>query len=120
MFKFLKYFPALMVLKDVTDAYEQEKGGQKPFYMKKRVVGSSITAASVVASIAYGLEIDKTSVNQFIDYYNTIADTLFQIQTLITTSMLPALTAMYGILMAVKGQIDVKMRKAIGDGKKAE
>lgn len=112
-----KYLALLFSFKDVSAAWEAEKGEPKPFFLKKRVMGSAITLGSVGISAVLGYEIDKALIVQSIDLLNDTIQNAYAIYQLINIKIIPAVLTLYGIIMAVKGKIDANMReKKNGNG----
>ena len=108
-----KYLPAIFALKDVTNSYKEAEGKDKPKILSKRVVGSAITAGSVITSIALGLEIDKDVVLQLIDNMNVLTDVGYKIYQLVNTEVIPVVIAIYGVIMAIKGKYDATKRNGV-------
>jgi hypothetical protein len=111
MLTILKYLPSLFALKDVTDQFQIEQGKDKPILLAKRVVGSALTAGSVIIPAVFGYQIDQGLVDHLINSINTMFISVNEIYNLINVSVIPAIVGAYGAFMALKGQMDVSLRK---------
>ena len=84
----MHYLKLLLMLRNVSHVYEEEKGTGKPVYLSRRFVGVVLTLASAILYLTYGVELAE------------IESTAEGIVTLLT-----ALGTLYGTIMAVVGQI---------------
>jgi len=115
-----KYFALAAAGRDVSEAYEAEKGSPKPLFLKGRVIGAGLTLGSVAISAFLGYEIDKALLNQFIDTFNQLIGNIYQIWDLMNLKVLPAIGILAGIARYVWGEMQKNMRevqKENGNGK---
>jgi len=97
MFSWLKYIPLLLKFKDVADTYRKETGENKPWYLSRTFLGSAIAFIFTCLAVIFGITVDN----------ETITVVVNQISTLI-----PAIIALYGIVMTIVGQITKSRRKS--------
>jgi hypothetical protein len=62
MFNLLKYLKVIMMLKDVQEAYKEDTGKDRPWYMSRKFVGSVLATAGAAVGTYYGIEISETDV----------------------------------------------------------
>ncbi len=67
MFKFLKYLPLVGLTKDVSKAYKEDTGKERPAYLSRRFVGALIALAGGFAAIQFGVKLDETILTQITD-----------------------------------------------------
>ena len=94
MFKFFKYILLILEFKNVAQAYAEETGKEKPFWLSRRFIGAVITACGAAATVYFGITVPQ--------------DTLSEIATTIETILSAAVT-LYGLALTVVGLI--KKRK---------
>lgn len=107
----LKYLPAVLRWKDVTEEIQSQTGQDKPFYLRQRFWGLTGIAGSVTLSSALGIEVDRAAVNQAIDAMNTLSQALNQIYLIVKDNVIPSIMAVYFSYGVIKGQYDAKVRK---------
>lgn len=88
MFKYLKL---IGLLKNAQDAYREDTGKDKPWYLSRRFIGALLALPCAVATIQLGITIDNDAVKTLVD----------NIPTLISGSI-----AVYGVVMHIVGQFD--------------
>jgi hypothetical protein len=93
MFKFLKYLPLLLKLKEVSEAYEAETGKPRPAYISRRFLGTVLMVASVGLATFFGVTIPEGIADTMADNLDTI---------------IVAATGIYGGIMAVVGIVKRK------------
>ncbi len=95
----MRYLKLLLLLRNVSTVYEEEKGKGKPVYLSRRFVGMVLTLVSAILYLTYGVELAD------------IESTAEAIVTLLTV-----LGTLYGAVMAIVGQIrrNREPQKAIG------
>jgi hypothetical protein len=93
MFSFLKYLPLILKFKNVSDAYEAEKGGDKPFWLTRRFIGAVIASIGAVAAYLGGITISP--------------EILDEITKSLETVMATGVT-LYGLIMAIVGMLTKK------------
>lgn len=96
MFSWIKYIPLLLKFKDVTDVYKEETGEDKPWYLSRTFLGSAIAFISTCLTVFFGIVVDAGTVQIVVDNISTI---------------IPAIIALYGIVMTFVGQIKKKSTK---------
>lgn len=100
----LKYIKLLAMLKDVSAAYKEATGNDRPFYLSRGLWSAVIIFIAAILKAAFGYVLDDTTVN-------TIADNIVTISTSAST-IIPAIVALYGVIMGVaKG---IKGKKSDG------
>lgn len=67
MFAIFKYLPLVGMLKDVSTAYKEETGKDRPAVLTRRFMGAALVLAGAFASIQLGIEIDSTIIEQITD-----------------------------------------------------
>lgn len=72
MLKFLKFLPLVMMLKDVSDAYQSETAQNRPFYLSRRFIGALLAIVGAALSIALGVTIDANIASSITDSIITI------------------------------------------------
>jgi hypothetical protein len=88
MFSFIKYLPLILQFKQVAEAYEEEKGKEKPFYLTRRFIGALIAAVGAVAAYFGGVTISPEILDEITKNIETVAATG---------------VTLYGLIMAVIG-----------------
>lgn len=96
MFSFVKYIPALLKFKDVSEAYKTEQGKDKPFYLSGRFIGAVVMFLAAVIGVAIGFTLDQDILDQITKNLENLA---------------VAAAALYGLARAIKGQYDASKRK---------
>ncbi len=95
MFKFLKYLPLVSLTKDVSKAYKEDTGKERPAYLSRRFIGASIALAGGFAAIQFGIKFDETILTQITDSLD---------------KLIAAGIALYGAIVVIVGII--KRKKA--------
>ena len=57
MIKILKYIPLAILGKNVGQAYSEESGKERPFFLSRRFLGSVIALGSGFLAIQYGVKL---------------------------------------------------------------
>jgi len=60
MFKLFKYLKLLGLFRNVTDAYKEYTGKDRPAYLSRRFVGALIILIGAVFSFHFGVKIDES------------------------------------------------------------
>ena len=115
-----KLFMRMVLGSDVTNAVEEAKQSPKTFIYKKRVMGPIIAGTATLASYGLGIEIDKEKVEVVIDSWNNIAQAGRQIYEIINVQMVPAIIAIWGVIMGIKGLWDAKIREMKSESTKIQ
>ena len=95
MFKFLKYLPLVGLFKDVSQAYEEEHGAGRPFYLSRRFIGAVIALVGGFAAVQFGVTLDA-------DTLTHLADS--------TEKLLSAGVALYGAVLAIVGAFKARKK----------
>ncbi len=90
MFSFIKYLPLLLKFKSVAEAYKEEKGTGKPWYISRRFLGAALLLGAAFLGIQFGITLDQSLIDQIA---NNLAD------------LVPAAIGLYGAVMTVVGLI---------------
>lgn len=85
----LKYIWILLTFRQVAEAYEAEKGKEKPFYLTRRFIGALVLVGTTAVTQFLGVELEFDRENLL----NNIE--------LITASG----SAIYGTVLAIVGQL---------------
>ena len=93
MFKLLKYMPLVALFKDVSASYQEETGAGRPFYLSRRFIGAVIALAGGAATIAFGITIDATVLNQLTDNLE---------------KGISAIVVLYGVILTIVGAFKAK------------
>jgi len=93
VFAIFKYLPLVGLLKDVSTAYKDETGKDRPAVLSRRFIGAVLALAGAFVSIQLGVEIS--------------ADTLAQITDSLD-KMVAAGTVLYGAVMVIVGLLKRK------------
>jgi hypothetical protein len=107
----IKYLALASAGKDVSKAWQEEKGNPRPLLLKGRFIGASIALGSVAISAFLGYEIDKSLLNQFVDTLNELIKNIYQIYDLINLKVLPAIGVLVGIVRYIMGEVQKRMRE---------
>lgn len=87
---FLKFLPLIMKGKSIADAYREETGQEKPFYMSRRFIGAVIAFIGAALGIASGIQLDA----------NVIESITGNVEALISAAI-----ALYGGMLAIVGAV---------------
>jgi len=86
MLKWLKFLPLAGLGKDVSTAYKEETGKDRPKILSRRVIGAAIAFVSAFIAIKFGVTLDATIIDQITDSLDkliTVGTTLYGIALLI-------------------------------------
>jgi hypothetical protein len=72
MFKWLKYLPLAALGKNVSEAYKEETGKERPAYLSRRVIGAALVLAGGFTAIQSGVQIDANILNSITDSLDKI------------------------------------------------
>lgn len=101
MLKLLKFLPALLKFRDVSGAYREAEGEDKPFYVSKRfvggVIGLIVAVAVVVMSQFFGVTVSVSPKD-----IGTITEAF--------VAFFAAFGSIYAAVMMVIGQIQKNKR----------
>jgi len=94
MFQYLKYLPSILFkFKDVSDAYKEETGQGRPWYLSRTFIYSLLCFLGTIATIATGITFDEAQIK-------AIADN--------TPSLITAIIAIVGAIMSFVAQAKSK------------
>lgn len=93
MFSWIKFLPAVLKFKDVSEAYLEEKAAGRPFYLSRRFVGVALVALAAVFGGIYG-ELDA-------NFLSTLTDNVYNLITAIA-GMWGGIVTLVGIFQAKK------------------
>jgi uncharacterized membrane protein YidH (DUF202 family) len=88
MLKFLKYIPLVAMGKNVSTAYKEETGKERPAYLSRRFIGAALALAGGIAAVQFGIKIDD----------NIIASVTDNLDKLIAAGI-----ALYGAIVLIIG-----------------
>ena len=94
-----KYVKGLFLLRDITDAYEEEKGKSKPLFLSKRLIGVIVIFLGYLLTMATGVTLDDTVLTQITENLE---------------KLFAGVVVLYGIVMELVGIIQMIMRKIKG------
>ncbi len=87
---FLRFLPLIMKGKSIADAYRDETGQDKPFYMSRRFIGAAIAFIGAALGIASGIQLDA----------NVLDSITGNVEVLISAGI-----ALYGGILAIVGVV---------------
>ncbi len=94
MFQYLKYLPSILFkFKDVSDAYKEETGQGRPWYLSRTFIYSLLCFLGTIATIVTGITFDEEQIK-------AIADN--------TPSLITAIIAIVGAIMSFIAQAKSK------------
>lgn len=67
MFKWLKYIPLVALGKNVSQAYKEETGKDRPAFLSRRFIGAALALAGGYAAIQFGIQIDENILSNITD-----------------------------------------------------
>lgn len=88
-----KYIGLILKFSDVSAIYKQEKGEGKSWWLSRTFIGSLIAFLATVVAVFFGIQISDGQVEVIVNSVSTIV---------------PAVIALYGIVMTFIGQIKKK------------
>jgi len=94
IFKYLKF---ILTFREVADVYREDNGKNKPFTLTRRFWGVLISAISGIVMVATGVSIPAEALAGDI---SIVWDNI--------NAVIPHVTAVYGVVMAVIGEIKKK------------
>lgn len=72
MFKLFKYFWMIAQFKQVSQAYKESEGKDKPKYLTRRFLGAAVLAAGVGLLKLWDITIPESELNQIADYLTMV------------------------------------------------
>jgi len=93
MFKFLKYLPLIGKFDDISVAYKEETGKDRPAYLSRRFVGAIVALTGATLAVIFGVTLDA----------NMIEEVTKNIETMVSAGI-----TLYGIVLAVYGLLKKK------------
>lgn len=99
-----KYIKLFGLFKDISSAYKEETGNDRPFYLSRGFWSAVAIFLAAVLKTAFGYVLDDTTVNTIVDNAVTVSASV--------STIVPAIVALYGVVMGVAKA--VKGKKADG------
>jgi len=101
MFYLLKHIKAILLFRQVADAYRSEVGKDKPALLTRRFI-HSIIASSGAAAAMYGMDLQAGLLEGIEQHISNVLDVGYQIYLLIK-SIIPSLIFIYGAIGIIIG-----------------
>ena len=102
MFYIIKHIKAILLLRQVADAYKNETGKDKSALLTRRFIGALVTSSGAIATLYTGIDIDAGMIAGIEEHLSKVADTGYQIYLLFKSIVLD-LVFLYGALMVIVG-----------------
>lgn len=88
-----KYIGLILKLSDVSSIYQAEKNEGKPWWLSRSFIGSLIAFFATAVTVFFGI---------------TVSDGQIEVIVNSLTTIIPAVIALYGVIMTFIGQIKKK------------
>lgn len=95
----MKYLKLLMVLRDVSTVYQEEKGANRPWYLSRRFIGIVITFLGLCLTVFTGYEASEI-------HLSIMSDNI--------AAIVSAAISLYGIVMGIVGVVCKKKTELSG------
>ena len=95
MSQWFKYLKLIAGFKDVSKVYREENKTDKPWYLSRRFFGSAIAFISLVVVTLFGIDITSIAQVSIVDSITVISESIVKV--------IPALTTLYGSILAIVG-----------------
>ena len=102
MLYLLKHIKAILLFRQVADAYKNEVGKDKPALLTRRFIGSVAASIGAAATLYTGVQFDAGLIAGIEEHVTKVTDTGYQMYGLVK-SIIPDLIFLWGVLLAIVG-----------------
>jgi len=89
----IKYVKLFLGFRDIQKAWKEEKGVDRPKWLSRGVLGAVLVFLGLLLSVAFGVNLDQTVINQLKDNLEKLVEGLWALK--------PVVIALYGIIMVI-------------------